>query len=140
MHLGEVDLPALLLDRPIRRSVHRIARPHGAFLRFFIFLAVCSFGYAAVPLGCSVLMKMVLTINREALMAPIALGIPLAIDIIAGGSGSSEECGRLEALTSIRIPASGRRVHDPAHRVSGSEHRTSGPEGRAAVQRFVRVA
>jgi hypothetical protein len=92
-HLARAHLPELimilaaaivvLLDRPIRRSVHRIARPHGALLRFLIFLMVCSFGYAAITLGCAALLKIVLTINRGALMAPIALGILIAIGIIA---------------------------------------------------------
>ena len=73
----------VLLDRPIRRLVHRATRRYHGALRFLVFLAVCSFGYAALTLACAWLLKSALAINRGQLMAPLALAVLIIVGIVA---------------------------------------------------------
>ncbi len=87
-HLSELVLVlsaaiVVLLDRPVRRLVHRATRRYHRVLRFLVFLVVCSFGYAALTLACAWLLRVALTLNRGQLMAPLTLAIFLVVGIVA---------------------------------------------------------
>jgi hypothetical protein len=71
----------VLLDRHIRKLVNQHTKSHGRVVRFLIFLAVCSAGYAALALGTSWALRQGLTLHRGAYMAPIALAILVVVAI-----------------------------------------------------------
>lgn len=73
----------VLLDRPVRRQVHRLTKSYNRVLRFLIFAAVCSFGYAALSVGCAFLVRFTLTVQKGQYMAPIAFAILIVVGIVA---------------------------------------------------------
>jgi hypothetical protein len=92
-HLAKGNLPELvmvltaavvvLLDRHVRRLVHKFTTSHGPVFKFFTFLAVCSVGYASLALGAAWLLRSGLTLSRGSYMAPIAFAILLIVAIEA---------------------------------------------------------
>lgn len=73
----------VLLDRHVRRMVNRFTSSHSRIFRFFVFLGVCSVGYAALALGVAWLLRAGLTLYNGAYMAPIAAGVLLVVAIEA---------------------------------------------------------
>lgn len=73
----------VLMDEPIRRFFNRALRRKSKFLRYIVFIAVCSFGYAALAIGTAWCLRWLLLINRGAYMAPITLVILIGAGIIA---------------------------------------------------------
>ena len=73
----------VLLDQPVRHIVRQLSKPYHRLVKFFIFTAVCSFGYAAVTLACAALIKAVLSAHNGAFTAPLAVVIFIAAGIIA---------------------------------------------------------
>ena len=73
----------VLLDQPVRHTVREISKPYHRFVKFLIFTAVCSFGYAAITVGCAALIKAVLSMHKGAFMAPLAIAIFIVSGVIA---------------------------------------------------------
>lgn len=92
-HLARGHLPELvmvltaaivvLLDRYLRQVVNRFTSSHGRLFRFFVFLIVCSVGYAGLSLGTAWLLRSGLTMEGGAYMAPAVLGILLIVALEA---------------------------------------------------------
>ncbi len=92
-HLARANLPELvmvltaavvvLLDRYVRKLVHKFTASHGVVFRFFVFLLVCSVGYTILALGTAWLLRTGLTVERGVYMAPVAFGILLIVAIEA---------------------------------------------------------
>ena len=73
----------VLLDQPVRHIVHQISKPYHRFVKYLIFTAVCSFGYAAITVGCAALIKAVLIMHKGAFIAPLAIVIFVVAGVIA---------------------------------------------------------
>jgi hypothetical protein len=87
-HLSEVVMiltatVLVLMDRPVRRLVRRFLRPKSRVLRFLVFVAVCSFGYAGLALAIAWLLRRAVTLSNGAFLAPTALALLLIVGIIA---------------------------------------------------------
>ncbi len=92
-HLARAHLPELVMvltaavvvltDRYVRRLVNKFTASHGVVFRFFVFLFVCSVGYAGLALGASWLLRSGLTWNGGMYMAPVALGVLLIVALEA---------------------------------------------------------
>jgi len=72
-----------LADRYVRRLIAKATASLNAFLRFAVFLALCSIGYAAMALGLAWLLHRGLNLFGGAYMAPMVLGVVLLMAIEA---------------------------------------------------------
>jgi hypothetical protein len=87
-HLSEVIMVLtatllVLMDEPVREILNRVFRPKSRFLRFLVFVALCSFGYAALAIGTARCLRWLLSVHKGAYMAPIALTILIGAGIVA---------------------------------------------------------
>ncbi len=73
----------VLADRYVRQLVNKFTSSHGRVFRFFVFLTVCSAGYAALTLGTAWLVRYGLLWKGGVYMAPVALGILLIVAVEA---------------------------------------------------------
>lgn len=74
----------VIADRYVRKTVHKMTSSYGSFLRFLVFLFVCSVGYAGLALGAAWLVRIGLLYKGGMYMAPIALGVLIVVAFEAG--------------------------------------------------------
>ncbi len=87
-HLPEIIMVltaalVVLADRYVRRLVNKYTSGRGAVARFFVFLLICSIGYAGLTLGTAWALRSGLTLEGGAYMAPCVLGILLLVAVEA---------------------------------------------------------
>ena len=73
----------VLADRYVRQIANKFTSSHGRIFRFFVFLVICSIGYASLTLGAAWLLRSGLTFQGGHYMAPAALGILLIVALEA---------------------------------------------------------
>lgn len=71
-----------LIDIPLREMVKKTFKRKSPLFRFVAFVALCSFGFAAIAMAMSWALKWVLQFHKGAYMAPLALGILIAVGFI----------------------------------------------------------
>ncbi len=72
-----------LLDRYVRKHLQKLTSSRGVVVRFLIFLAVCSAGYALLALGTAWVVRKGLLVQGGAYMAPIAFGVLVVVAVEA---------------------------------------------------------
>jgi hypothetical protein len=72
-----------LTDRYVRRLLGKATSSTNRVVRFLVFLLACSVGYAVLALGLAWGLRTGLTAWNGAYMAPVALGLVIAIAIEA---------------------------------------------------------
>ena len=71
-----------LIDVPLREAVKRIFKKKSRVFRFVVFVALCSFGFAAIAVAMSWAIKWVLLFHKGAYIAPLAVGILVTVGFI----------------------------------------------------------
>jgi hypothetical protein len=76
-----------LIDIPLRNIVKKSFKKKSPLVRFAAFVALCSVGFAAIAMVTSKVLKWALLFQKGAFMAPLAIGILIAVGFFAARHG-----------------------------------------------------